>query len=252
MECRPMTSSTLVLLLALGLEDLQYIRILKLTLWIDELYVVRIYRGLEINRSIQKLTMTHIVFTSQVIEALARVVEKNKTITVLKIELQHSGGDNWDQLKNICRGLREAIQANRFIIDLSVSVASENRASDYRIKEALRRNMMLVNQAIRFMHGAEGKTEALAFDALRYAASLRSTLFDYYGTEDDEFDVDIRQARKRLAANYIFYAGIVKSKVECYPHTERQRRGEKTIDILDPECLARVCSYLSLSDVVNP
>lgn len=251
-EFRPLPPPDYVLLLALALENMQYIRILELFLTIPEHHVVRVFRGLEKNRTIQRLTITHTRFTKEAVKALARVVALNTTLTVLKIELLHCGGNHWYQLKDICYGIREAMQINYFIIDLSVCVASENRASDYHIKEALRRNMVLVNEAIRFIYGWRGKTQALAFDALRYAGSLKFALEDYYGAEEDEYRVLIRDALQHLAANFIFYAGIVKSKLQCYPHTEEGRRGERTIDILDPEILTYMFRYLRLSDIVNP
>ncbi|XP_037529761.1 uncharacterized protein LOC119407011 [Rhipicephalus sanguineus] len=179
------------------------------------------------------------------------MVRTNRTITSLSVQLQYSGPSNWHQLKDIRNRLGEAILANHFIINLSVGMADVSRASSYQIKEAIRRNMMLVTQAIRYVHGAKGMTEARAFDTLRYSASLKSTLSKYYHVGDDESDLLISEARARLAANYIFYTGIVKSKIDCYPHTQR-RMNEKTIDILDPECLAHVCRYLSLGDVASP
>lgn len=251
MYCTKSSRQPVPLLVATALRNMQYLRTLNLRLPLAEKYVVRVFLGLRENRSIQKLTLSHIVFGSKAIEALAQMVETNRTITSLSVQLQYSGSSNWHQLKDIRNRLREAILANRFIINLCVGMADVSRASGYQIKEALRRNMMLVTQAIRYIQGAKGMTEARAFDTLRYSASLNSTLSKYYHVGDDESDLLISEARARLAANYIFYTGIVKSRFDCYPHTGR-RVNEKTIDILDPECLAHIFRYLNLGDVSNP
>lgn len=250
--CTVRSLSPVPTLLASALKNMRHLRTLKLCFPALENYVVHVFVGLRENRSIQKLTLSNISFGSDAIEALAQLVQRNRTITVLSVQLQYSGIDNWLQLKAIRSRLKEVIMANRFITNLTVGMADVSRASDYQIKEALRRNMMLVTQAIRYIYGATGMTETRAFDTLRHSASLKSTLSDYYHVEDVESDFLIGDARTRLAANYIFHTGIVKSKVECYPRFGESGERIETIDSLYPECLALVCRYLSLGDVANP
>lgn len=248
LDCDYRSSESVLLTLSEHLSRLKYLREAKLCFSISEEEVVHMFRSLETNKSIRKLLISNTVFHKRTIRALCRMVEMNKTIIMLSIDLQHSGPDNFQQMRAICHELQDSIVQNRYLLSLSITTADDNRASDYPLKQALRRNRALVNQAIRFIYGSMETSDALAFDALSYTASLGAVMYDHYDVGNRESDSLIVQARNRVASNYFTLAGIVRRRAVCAAPASP---GLKQIDDLSNNLQHRICSYLRLGDIVD-
>ncbi|KAL1442701.1 hypothetical protein MTO96_046289 [Rhipicephalus appendiculatus] len=109
---------------------------------------------------------------------------------------------------------------------------------------------MLINQAIRFVNGSMDKTDALAFETLQHCQSVPIRMHSYIDISLDSAELKVSEARERLALNYFVLAGVVKAKVVC----QRKRKAKKKMTLLDSigrVMQARICSYLSLTDVVD-
>lgn len=245
LECTHFSVPAVLRHLAEAVGKTKYLRELKLTLDVPEAYVVSALRAMEDNKSVHRLHLSKITFKRRAVKALGRMVEQNRTINLLNIDLMQSGIDNWTQLRSVCRELKEAILRNRFLISVNVTVGNDNRASDYPIKEALRRNMMIVNQAIRFVYGSMNKSHALAFETLQYSLSVKHMMCEHFDITERDALAKIDDARNRLAANYFILTGVIRERITC------DRRGKATIGELDMDLLARICSYLSLTDVMD-
>ncbi|XP_070397104.1 uncharacterized protein [Dermacentor albipictus] len=243
--CTEFTIPSVIRYLPEALAKTKYLRELKLDVAVSEANAVSILRSLEDNRSVKRLFLSNMTFRRRAVRALGRMVEQNRTMNLLYIDLMDSGVDNWTQLRSVCRELKEAILRNRFLVVVNVAVGDDNRASDYVIKESLRRNMMLVNQAIRFVYGSMQKSDALAFETLQYSYSVHLTICENYRLDDKEAKEKVEDARNRLAANYFIFTGVVRRRVTC------DQRGRTTLNDLDVDLLARICSYLSLTDVMD-
>ncbi|XP_049513156.1 uncharacterized protein LOC125940723 [Dermacentor silvarum] len=179
--------------------------------------------------------------------ALGRLVERNRSIAMYTIDLRESDVDRVTQVRNICRELKEAIPRNRFAIAFSVLTEERECSSDPAIRDALRHNVMLVNQAVRFVNGSMEKTDALAFETLHSCMSVQSSLRVNFNISEESAHEKVVEARKRLTFNYFIIAGVVKDKIVCRPHRKRNT----TFDKLGNDMQARICSYLSLTDVMD-
>ncbi|KAL1468576.1 hypothetical protein MTO96_041408, partial [Rhipicephalus appendiculatus] len=227
-----------------SLGRIKYLRQLHLSVVLREPAVVAVFRALEVNRSIEMLFLNYIVFEKRIYRALGQLVENNRTINFLSIDLEQSGGDKWTQLRFIIRELKETVPRNRYLISVSVVLAGDNRASDYQIKEALRRNIALVHQAIQFVNGSMTKTQALAFETLRRSYSVRLVMQDQFDIVESDAVAKIAAARDRLNKNYFSLTNVIKRGLAC-------SRSGCTIASLTDDLVGRLCSYLSLTDVVD-
>ncbi|XP_049267305.1 uncharacterized protein LOC125756499 [Rhipicephalus sanguineus] len=217
-----------------------------------DVHVVNLFRALESNRTIFMMVFNAITFGKKNAKALGRLVERNRSFIFLTVNLQHSdsGVDRMVQVRNICRELKEALRRNRFILNVNVSTERSIPSNDPAIRETLRQNSMLVNQAIRFVNGSMDKTDALAFEALQHCESVPIRMYSYSNISYESAVEKVAEARERLALNYFVLAGIVKAEIAC----QRNRKAKKKRTLLDNisrVMQARICSYLSLTDVVD-
>ncbi|KAK8768516.1 hypothetical protein V5799_015021 [Amblyomma americanum] len=107
---------------------------------------------------------------------------------------------------------------------------------------------VLRNQAGNFVKGSNDKKHAQAFETLQYFGDFREELCsDNEDLDEAPAKKQIDEACKRLALNYFIFTGVVKAKIVCHPHPKRQ----PTFDKLSKGVQAHICSYLSLSDVMD-
>lgn len=245
-ECTTLTPEPVLQKLAEAIGSTAYLRELKLCITLPEVNGVSLLRSLENNRTIRILEITNFVFRKRAIKALGRLVEQNRAINMLTIVIL-DGRDCWNEVRAVCRELKEAILRNRFLIGLAVKMVRDNHANEFAIKDALRRNLLYVHEAIRFVHGSNEKSHALAFEALQYSHSIKMVLSLNLSIKEEEAVKKIDEARDRLAANYFILTGVVSGKITC----EQDRRRRATLDKLSVDLLARICSYLSLTDVMD-
>ncbi|KAK8762364.1 hypothetical protein V5799_026368 [Amblyomma americanum] len=217
-----------------------------LTLFLDcsENGIVSVLRSLEQNRSVSVLDIRRATFKKRSAKALARLVEQNRMLNKISVELNEADSSGFPQLRTVCRELKEAVPRNRFLTHLALNLHDGNHASDSAILDALRRNRVLLNQAVRFVHGSNDKKEALAFETLQFS---RTVLVDLRKRDEARAKEEISEARRRLALNYFIFTGVVKAKIVCWPRP----RGKCMFDMLGKDVQARICSYLSVTDVMD-
>ncbi|XP_037498607.1 uncharacterized protein LOC119372202 [Rhipicephalus sanguineus] len=227
-----------------SLGKTKYLRQLHLNIILKDTSVVAVFRALEVNCSIEMLFLNYIIFEKKTIKALGELIEHNKTINFLSIDLENSGDQNWNQLRSICYRLKEVVPRNRYLISVNVVFAGDNRAGDYQIKEALRRNIALVHNAIQFINGSMTKSDALAFETLRKSYSVRLVMQDQFGVAESDARLKIDAALDRLYQNYFILTNVVKHGLSC-------SQDGSTIASLPERAMGRLCSFLSLTDVVD-
>ncbi|KAL1445503.1 hypothetical protein MTO96_044992 [Rhipicephalus appendiculatus] len=94
------------------------------------------------------------------------------------------------------------------------------------------------------------KVDALAFSTLQHCESVPLRLLMDLGICRESALEKVAEARQMLALNYFVLAGVVKANVVC--HRNRKAKKEKTmLDMIGQDMQARICSYLSLTDVVD-
>lgn len=212
--------------------------------------VVNLFRSLEGNSSIALMEIRRITFRRRAAKALGRLVERNRTLVSVIVDLEDSDPvvDYMIQLRTVCRELKEALSRNRFVIGVTVNVErGKDRSRDPVILGALRRNLMLANSAVHFVNGSTEKKDALAFETLQYSFSIQLSLRLCFDVPDESLEEMITEARRRLAFDYFVLVGVVKARIVCNPHPKRKT----TFDKIGRDMQARICSYLSLTDVVD-
>ncbi|KAL1442953.1 hypothetical protein MTO96_046162, partial [Rhipicephalus appendiculatus] len=214
--------------------------------------VVILLRALESNRTIYFMTFNGITFNKRNAKALGRLVERNRTFVCFTVDLRQSDAflDRMVQFHNILRELKEALRRNSFIMHVRVHTETSDPSNDPAIKDACRQNSALMNEAIRFVNGAMDKTAALAFETLQHCQSVTIRMYWYGDMSEESALKKIAEARERLALNYFALAGVVKAEIVC----QRNPKAKKKVTLLDSigrVMQARICSYLSLTDVVD-
>ncbi|XP_077497690.1 uncharacterized protein LOC144108299 [Amblyomma americanum] len=247
-ECDEPAGHAVVEQLVDALCKTKAIRDLNLLLNWPENHIVSVLRSLEQNRSISELDIGGMTFNRRSAKALARLVEQNRTLNKIFVNVDEEDSGGCPQIRTVCRELKEAIPRNRFLTTVAVNSLSGNCASDIVIKEALRRNRMLVNQAVHFVKGSDSKKDALAFETLQHSRTLVRQLCKDSGDPDEaSARGKIDKARRRLTLDYFIFTGVVKDKVACHPRSKRKPGFDK----LDKHVQAHICSYLSLTDVMD-
>ncbi|XP_070397110.1 protein NLRC3-like isoform X2 [Dermacentor albipictus] len=248
LECTNPAKERVVQKLTNALTRIKSLRHLILRIDLPDPEVTNLFRSLEGNRSIALIEFRCVTFRQRTAKALGRLLKYNRTLTSLNVNLQESDikVDRMVQLRLILGQLKEALSGNVFITSITVNVENRNHANDPIIKELLRSNSVTLNNAVHFVNGSKEKEDAIAFEALQRCYSVKSSLCTAFNNSDKSATEKIAEARNRLAFDYFVLVGVVKTRIVC----NRRRKRKTTFDKLGRDLQARICSYLSLTDVV--
>ncbi|XP_049513708.1 uncharacterized protein LOC125940959 [Dermacentor silvarum] len=190
-----------------------------------------------------------VTFRSRIAKALRQLLERNRTLTSLNVDLQESDlkVDRTVQFQRICSQLTKALLRNFIVTSITVNVEKRNHSNQPVLKEALRRNLVFVNRAVHFVNGSMEKMDAIAFETLQRCYSVKLSLCNAFNNSDQSAIEKIAEARKRLAFDYFILVGVVKTRIACHP----RRKRKTTFDKLGRDMQALICSYLSLTDVLS-
>ncbi|KAH6921154.1 hypothetical protein HPB50_027858 [Hyalomma asiaticum] len=224
---------------------------LVLHVTLPDAIVVKLFRALECNRTIYMLALHRITFSKRNAQALARLIVNSRTLTFLSVDLRPNDidVDRTVESRRLCHELKEAFRRNIFITDLCIDLGSCDLSSDQVIRDAVRRNSMLASQAVRFVEGSMEKADALAFETLQHCESVRVYLHVHSNVSPESAVQMVVAASKRLTFNYFIITGVVQSKISC--HRNRKAKKKTLFDNIARGMQARICSYLSLRDVVE-
>lgn len=237
----------------------RHLRKLHLSFCLPQVHVIALLRALAVNRSVHILVLSDVMFESMAVRTLGHMVERNRTMSVLVVDLPKSipstGYNPWWQCFDICKELETAVPHNPFLLGVKVTAGDQkNRATSFTIMDALRRNSVRVNRAVRFVSGSMERSDALAFDAVKHSSSVVTALLIRPSMSMDDMSNDaeaamekVAEARRVLASNYFILTGVVKAKVVC----NADSTGATTFDKLDEDLQAHICSYLRLTDVAD-
>ncbi|KAH6921466.1 hypothetical protein HPB50_000675 [Hyalomma asiaticum] len=244
LECGVFTIVTALQTLVTVIGATRFLRTLSLNVDLRMTDGLSLLVSLERNRSVQVLNLSNFPFNEYIVMALEGLISGNRCINVLDLSFPEAP-ENAKLQRLLGRMLKLAIPNNRMLVSFEVKVRRHTCATGFNVKETLRRNLMLVHRAARFVNGCDEKRLARAFELLQHAYSLIKFLtLDFTLPEEDAL-VRISKARTRLAANYFIYTGVVRARVACYPV-----RGERTtLETLGADLIARICSHLKLRDV---
>ncbi|KAH9372796.1 hypothetical protein HPB48_001312 [Haemaphysalis longicornis] len=117
---------------------------------------------------------------------------------------------------------------------------------DFVVSRTTTRNLSLLNDAVRFITGADvGRRCGMAFECLAALPALREQLLNATGSSESHAEDLVQKATKFLAENYFVVTGVVRRSVQCYPTGLAWQ-----LDALDAICWRAVANKLSVSDVL--
>ncbi|KAH7975621.1 hypothetical protein HPB52_003717 [Rhipicephalus sanguineus] len=199
-------------------------------------FICDVCKALLVNATVVQLTLTAMKMGLCPSKLFARMLRKNRTLTWITLHSPHLGVK---RVEMISRALVENNVVASFVCSrLPITSAS------LRIWETLRRNVSLLNLAVKFvMRTNLTKRSAQAFETLRAAPSLVSQLSKVTGKSEQESLVAIGAADQYMRSHYLYLTGVVKLSVECHPSARTQA------DALNDYCWQAIAQFLKVSDV---
>ncbi|KAK8760592.1 hypothetical protein V5799_028138 [Amblyomma americanum] len=186
------------------------------------------------------ITTADHLYHAEYAEWLVAVLRNSKSIVSLSVSQQMDNYSGERAFNVMAMGLL----LNPFIVDIDIDGPVQD-TRDYIFSRTVTRNRTRVNDAARFVTGADSSSRcARAFELLRTKQSLLRLITRVTrGTEDDARKA-IRVAFGQMRDNLLRSAGVVKSSVTCWPADVTQ------IDALNIECWRAISRYLNLHDVL--
>lgn len=117
---------------------------------------------------------------------------------------------------------------------------------DFVVSRTTTRNLSLLNDAVRFVTGADvGRRCGVAFERLAALPALKEHLRKVTGSSESHSEALVQKAARFLAENYFVVTGVVRRSVKCNPGGYAWQ-----LDALDAVCWRAVANKLSVSDVL--
>ncbi|XP_075525121.1 uncharacterized protein LOC142557284 [Dermacentor variabilis] len=201
--------------------------------------LVDVSKALLVNTTVTELT----IYTREVglrsSKEFAKMLSHNRTLTRIVLHCQYL---ETKRLEMLSRGMIE----NRVVTSFTFNHPLRRNHSTFRLHEALRRNITLLNMAVKFvMQTNLTKHCAQAFEMLRGTSSLVSQVSKVCGKSEKDAVADIDAADKYIRSHYLYVTGVVRFSVKCYPSTQTQ------VDALNDYCWLAIAEFLKVSDVLD-
>lgn len=201
--------------------------------------LVDVCKALIKNATLVKLTIFAREISLRASKVFVEMLRANRTLTAITFFSRHF---ETKRLEMLSRGMTE----NKLVTSFTfVNTLPRNRAT-FRIREALRRNVCLLNMAVKFVTRTTlTKRCAQAFETLRGTSSLVFHVSKATGKSEQEAVAAIEAADRYIRSHYLCLTGIVKYSVKCYPSAQTQA------DALNDYCWQAIAEFLMVSDVLD-
>lgn len=220
----------------------QSIKSLELQLNVESLQgslIVGVTKALVVNATVTELIIYTCDISLHSSKTFASMLTQNKTLTTIALYCRHLGTK---RLEMLSRGMIQ----NRVVISFTFGKALQRNRAAFRLYEAVRRNIALLNMAAQFVLQTDvTKRCAQAFETLRWTWSLVSQVAKVSGKSEQEAAAALDTAEKYIRSHYLFVTGVVRDAVRCYPGTGKQA------DALNDYCWQAIAEYLKVSDVLD-
>ncbi|KAL1440951.1 hypothetical protein MTO96_008997 [Rhipicephalus appendiculatus] len=199
-------------------------------------FICDVCKALLVNATVVKLTLIAIEIGLRPSKLFAQMLRQNRALTSITLYSRHFEAK---RVEMISRGLVE----NNTVTSFVSKSLPRNRAT-LRIREAIGRNVGLLNRAAKFvMQTTLTKRSAQAFETLRVAPSFVLQLSEVTGKSEQEAQAAIEAADRYIRSHYLYLTGVVKFSVKCHPSTQTQ------VDALNDYCWEAIAQFLTVSDV---
>lgn len=201
--------------------------------------LVDVCKALLVNTTVTELTIYTREIGLRSSKWFAKVLTQNRTLTTIDLHCRHF---DTKRLEMISRGMIE----NRVVTSFTFGNSLLRNRSAFRLHEALRRNIGLLNMAVKFvMQTNLTKHCAQAFEMLHGTPSLVSQVSKLCGKTERDAVAALDAADKYIHSHYLFVTGVVRFSVKCYPSAQTQA------DALNDYCWQAIAEFLKVSDVLD-
>lgn len=204
----------------------------------DGSFICDVCKALLVNTTVVKLTLFATEIGLRASKLFAQMLRQNRTLTSITVYSKHF---ETKRVEMISRGLAE----NNVVTSFVSTSLPRNRAT-LRIREAIGRNVGLLNLAAKFvMRITLTKRSAQAFETLRVGPSFVLQLSEVTGMSEQEALAAVETADRYIHSHYLYLTGVVKFSVKCHPSTQTQ------VDALNDYCWQAIAQFLRVSDVCD-
>ncbi|KAM7305655.1 uncharacterized protein ISCGN_015553 [Ixodes scapularis] len=197
-------------------------------------------KGLQRNRGLSTLKVRRWMFGSDEAELLKSVLSRNRALT--RLSFQHQANDS---NATVTVALAQCLDRNCTLLRVKTREDRELELFTFRIRDALRRNLTLFHKALKFVLGWNQKHLAAAFEKVCGSDALVEKVMELEGDTNLEAKQRIKCRDLYLRTHFFQITRVVNNKLECV----RTGLGGVSLDQLGWDCLLRILSYLSVSDV---
>ncbi|EEC06872.1 hypothetical protein IscW_ISCW003548 [Ixodes scapularis] len=195
--------------------------------------------GLSCNKSISKLSLMYWSF-DRLESELALALQNITTLNYLSLY-------SMDTLfvYSIVRDLARCLKKHYSLIVVDINVNGKSKEHEFGIREPLRRNLSLLQQAAQFATGTRNKRSADMFERLFRSEALVWKVQQLSRNTEAEARKMIKNSIRYLDVNFMAATGVVKEAVVCFGTGD----GKMQLDQIGLDNWLRIRSYLRVSDI---
>ncbi|KAH7948494.1 hypothetical protein HPB52_023315 [Rhipicephalus sanguineus] len=233
-------------LLSTVFASCRYLREVQLAFGTDTSEATTLIDGIAKSRSICSITFSGWTFDYHVATALSNMLRMTRTLNHLTFDAVLPNSAVF-LIIELPRGL----ETNFTLLSVNDYEQRDYEQNVFEIRDALRRNLSLLQHATRFVVPpcSNSKAAAAAFEKVRESRALLANVAELAGLTEAEAAEAINSRRRDLDTNFLALAGVVKDKVECY-RTPAGGDRYRQLDEIDFYSWMSIRSYLTIDDIL--
>ncbi|XP_070394723.1 uncharacterized protein [Dermacentor albipictus] len=237
---------SLAVLLSTVFASCRYLRDAQLSFATETSEAVTLLRGIAKSRSLCSLIFGGWTFDYHAATALSDMLRTMRTLNHVTFDAVSP-----ESAVFLMMELPRGLETNYTLLSVNDYEKRDYEQNAFEIRDALRRNLSLLQHATRFVVPpcCNSKTAAAAFEKVRESRALLANVSTLASLTEAEAAEAITRRRRYLDTNFLALAGVVKDRVEC---CRDPAGGDRTrqLDDIDFDSWMKIRSYLSIDDVL--
>ncbi|KAH6928976.1 hypothetical protein HPB50_022353 [Hyalomma asiaticum] len=242
-----MVDCNLAILLSTVLASCRHLREAQLSFGTDTSEAVAVMRGIAKSPSICSIVFSNWAFDYHVAAALSDMLRSTRTLNHVAFDAV------WpESAAYLIIALSRGLESNYTLLSVSDYEQRDYEQNVFEIRDALRRNLSLLQRATRFVLPpvCNTKAAAAAFEKVHHSRALLDNVVTQAGLTEAEAAEAIALRRHYLDANFLALAGVVKDSVECNRDATGSDGHPRQLDEIDLYSWLKIRSYLTIDDIL--
>lgn len=241
-----MIDFNLAVLLSTVFASCRSLRDAQLSFGADSMEAVMLIGGISKSRSIRSIIFGGWNFDYYVATALGNMLRMMRTLTHLTFEALMP-----NSAVSLITEFPRALESNFTLLSINDYERRDFERNVFEIRDALRRNLSLLQKATQFVVPpcCNSKAAAAAFEKVRESRALLDNVMQLADLTEAEAAEAINRRRWYLDTNFLALAGVVRDKVQCH----RAPAGvdcPRQLDEIDFDSWMIIRSYLTIDDIL--